>query len=237
MHRPLIVCPSPRNTAHGICVMGARAVPVRLGRTGVRVRKKEGDGATPVGPLAPLHLFWRADRTQRPRTRMRPRATRRDDAWCDVSGDKNYNRLVRLPYPVIDEALWRTDQLYDLCITTDFNVRPRRRGRGSAIFIHLMRTDGAPTAGCIAFREADLRRALDLLSQDRPVVVRAPTWCPQPLLARKGAWQRRTGARKTRHGQGHERGPARAISAASHLRKSPRPSGGRLFAHKKKRRF
>ena len=34
------------------------------------------------------------------------------------------------------------------------------RGRGSAIFLHLARPDLAPTEGCVALAERDLRAAL-----------------------------------------------------------------------------
>ena len=42
------------------------------------------------------------------------------------------------------------DDLYDACIVLDWNIRPRRRGRGSAIFFHLARPDFTPTQGCVA---------------------------------------------------------------------------------------
>jgi L,D-peptidoglycan transpeptidase YkuD (ErfK/YbiS/YcfS/YnhG family) len=69
---------------------------------------------------------------------------------------------VRLPYPASHERLWREDHLYDLVVLLGYNDGPRIRGRGSAIFMHLAAPDFAPTAGCIALREADLRKLLAL---------------------------------------------------------------------------
>jgi L,D-peptidoglycan transpeptidase YkuD (ErfK/YbiS/YcfS/YnhG family) len=91
------------------------------------------------------------------------RAIRRDDGWCDASADRNYNRPVRLPYPASAERLWREDGLYDLVVVLDYNDRPRSRGRGSAIFMHVARPGYAPTEGCIALARGHLLRLLERL--------------------------------------------------------------------------
>jgi L,D-peptidoglycan transpeptidase YkuD (ErfK/YbiS/YcfS/YnhG family) len=54
----------------------------------------------------------------------------------------------------------REDHLYDVIIVLGYNDRPRIRGRGSAIFVHLARPSYAPTAGCIAFSRRDLDAVL-----------------------------------------------------------------------------
>ena len=95
---------------------------------------------------------------------------RRDSAWCDDSGDRNYNRPVRLPYGRSREGMWRDDRLYDIGLL-DYNIRPRVEGRGSAIFFHLAREDLSPTAGCVALKRADMRRLLPRLSRRAVMVV------------------------------------------------------------------
>lgn len=122
--------------------------------------KREGDGASPRGRWPLTALYYRPDRRRRPVTRIPTRALRPDDAWCDVVGDRNYNRAVRLPYRVSDEVLWRNDRLYDLVGVLGFNSVPRRQGAGSAIFLHVAREDLSPTAGCVALAPADLDRLL-----------------------------------------------------------------------------
>jgi L,D-peptidoglycan transpeptidase YkuD (ErfK/YbiS/YcfS/YnhG family) len=67
---------------------------------------------------------------------------------------------VRLPYPASAEAMWRADHLYDLVVVLDHNQRPRIRGGGSAIFMHLARPGFAATEGCVALEPAALRRML-----------------------------------------------------------------------------
>ena len=100
---------------------------------------------------------------RRPRTSLPVRAIRRHDGWCDASADRNYNRPVRLPYPAGAERLWREDELYDVVVVLGYNDRPRSRGRGSAIFMHVAMPDYAPTEACIALARAHLLRMLERL--------------------------------------------------------------------------
>jgi L,D-peptidoglycan transpeptidase YkuD (ErfK/YbiS/YcfS/YnhG family) len=93
---------------------------------------------------------------RRPRARLPLRPIRPNDGWCDDPADRNYNRPVRHPYPASAERLWRQDHLYDVVVLLTHNVRPRVRGRGSAVFMHVARPGYAPTEGCIALRRGHL---------------------------------------------------------------------------------
>ena len=92
------------------------------------------------------------------------RATRIEDGWCDATGDRNYNRPISHPYPASAERMWRQDQLYDIVVVLGYNDRPRVRGRGSALFLHVARPNLAPTEGCIALRRSDLGKLIPLIS-------------------------------------------------------------------------
>lgn len=168
----------------GVLRIGAVHMPCTLGRSGIAARKREGDGATPRGVWPLTFGYYRADRSGRPPASIAWRATRPDDAWCDVPGDGNYNRPVRLPYPVIDECLWRADGLYDICVVLGHNRRPRIQWGGSAIFLHVMRGPGVPTAGCIAVRWEDLRRLLALTGQRSAIA--APIGAARRPTPRRG---------------------------------------------------
>jgi L,D-peptidoglycan transpeptidase YkuD (ErfK/YbiS/YcfS/YnhG family) len=133
--------------------------------------KREGDGATPTGRWRLVEVLWRPDRGQRPRTRLPVSAIRPDDGWCDHSPDRNYNRRVRHPYPVSAERLWRADRLYDIVVVLSHNQRPRIRGRGSAVFLHLARDGYAATEGCIALSERDMRRLLGRADRRTTLVI------------------------------------------------------------------
>lgn len=138
---------------------------VALGRSGIRALKREGDGGTPLGRLPIRKLLYRADRVTRPRTALPVRVIRDHDGWCEDPADRNYNRLVKLSPRSSVDRLRRTDHLYDLVLVLGYNDRPRVRGKGSAIFVHLARPGYAPTAGCIALSRRDLSA---LLAQIRP---------------------------------------------------------------------
>jgi L,D-peptidoglycan transpeptidase YkuD (ErfK/YbiS/YcfS/YnhG family) len=65
----------------------------------------------------------------------------------------------------------REDHLYDIVLVLGYNDRPRVRGKGSAIFVHLAREGLTPTAGCIAFSRRDLRALLAELRKDAEILV------------------------------------------------------------------
>lgn len=153
----------PRAT-QGRLQAGAVVIPCALGRAGLTHRKREGDGATPVGAFRLLDLRFRPDRPAIAACRLPRRPIRRDDGWCDDSRAPNYNRPVRLPFPASHEEMWRADELYDYVVVLDYNLGPRRKGRGSAIFFHCARPALEPTAGCVALRKADMRRLLPRLA-------------------------------------------------------------------------
>lgn len=129
---------------------------VALGRGGVRADKSEGDGATPPGVLPLRRVLYRADRVRAPRCAMPLEPLAPDDGWCDDPDDAAYNRPVRLPFSGRHEELWRADGIYDVIGVLGWNDAPAERGRGSAIFLHVARTDYAPTEGCIALALPDL---------------------------------------------------------------------------------
>lgn len=145
----------------GFLELGGLRLACAIGRGGIRARKREGDGATPAGSWRLVEVLYRADRRLRPRSGLGVRAIGRADGWCDAPADRNYNRMVRLPYPASAEQLWRQDHLYDILVVTDHNRRPRVKGLGSAIFLHVARAGYRPTEGCIALGERDLRRLLE----------------------------------------------------------------------------
>jgi L,D-peptidoglycan transpeptidase YkuD (ErfK/YbiS/YcfS/YnhG family) len=113
-----------------------------------------------MGQWALRQVLYRSDRIARPHTGLPVKAIRQSDGWCDAPADRNYNRVVRLPYPASIETLFRADGVYDLIVVLSHNERPRMRGGGSAIFIHIARANYAPTEGCIALRRRDLQHVL-----------------------------------------------------------------------------
>ena len=159
----------------GTLVWNGKSFPCTLGRSGVSAAKREGDGASPAGCFALRAMFYRADRMDRPATRLPCAATARDDGWCDAPDDPAYNRKVRLPYKASAETLWRDDALYDIVVVLGHNDDPVVPGAGSAIFLHLARDDGGPTEGCVGVSRALGLALIAALGPGDRVCIRAAT--------------------------------------------------------------
>jgi len=161
--RSLTVRPRPGNSSQGLLVAGHSVFACALGRGGISADKREGDGATPMAAMRILGGYGRRGRFSL-RSPLPLKAISPTLGWCEAPGDRNYNRPVRMPYAASHERMLRHDNLYDACIVLDWNIRPRLRGRGSAIFFHLARPGFTPTQGCVAVTHAVMRRLLPLLS-------------------------------------------------------------------------
>lgn len=161
--RDLIVRRLSNRAVRGIICLGNQRFPCALGRSGVSSRKREGDGATPRGRFALHYGYIRRDHLRLSGCRLKLIATRPGMGWCDAACDGNYNRPVRHPYRASAERLWRCDHLYDVVVVLGYNLMPRVRGRGSAIFLHLAREGLAPTEGCIAIAARDAQRLFSRL--------------------------------------------------------------------------
>ena len=129
---------------------------VKRGRGGIRRDKTEGDGATPVGSFALRRLLYRPDRVTPPQCDLETDAIGPEDGWCDDPAHADYNRQIALPHPASHERLWRDDALYDLLVVLGHNDSPAQPGHGSAIFLHVARSDYGPTEGCVALARSDL---------------------------------------------------------------------------------
>jgi L,D-peptidoglycan transpeptidase YkuD (ErfK/YbiS/YcfS/YnhG family) len=161
----LVVRARPGHPSQGFLQAGSLVFPCALGRGGISANKREGDGATPLAAMRILSGYFRDDHfagARRSRLAMAPIGP--DLGWCEVPDDRNYNRPVRIPYGASHERMKRDDRLYDACLVLDWNIAPRRRGRGSAIFFHLARPGFTPTAGCVAVTARIMARLLPHLS-------------------------------------------------------------------------
>lgn len=168
--RILLVRAKPGNQSKGFLQAGNLVFPCALGKGGISSNKREGDGATPLAAMRLLGGYFRNDHFARGRMTRLPMAPIGPDlGWCEVPEDRNYNRPVRIPYGASHERMRRDDRLYDACLVLDWNIAPRRRGRGSAIFFHLARPGFTPTLGCVAVTARTMARLLPLLS-DRTVL-------------------------------------------------------------------
>jgi L,D-peptidoglycan transpeptidase YkuD (ErfK/YbiS/YcfS/YnhG family) len=154
----------PRKFQTGRLHAGSLTLPCAIGAGKIKADKREGDGATPMGRMHLLEGYFRADRIPRPHVQFGLRPHKRNIGWCDEPDSGNYNRLITLPSRLHHEILWREDDLYNLMIVLNYNILPRVKHRGSAIFLHCRRPGLTPTEGCIALAQNDLLRLLPQLS-------------------------------------------------------------------------
>lgn len=167
----IIVRSLSARSQRGWVALGPLRWPCALGRGGISARKREGDGATPLGSFRLLQGYRRRDKFPLMGHAAHLIDLQPDTGWCDAPADANYNRKVRHPYAASAEQLWRSDDLYDCLVVLDYNIRPRMRQRGSAIFLHVARADLAPTEGCVALRKRDLRQLLRYVRPGTRLVV------------------------------------------------------------------
>ncbi len=131
-----------------------------IGRNGRTHMKREGDGKSPIGCWVVEPGYFRADRLQRLAGDVVAQPMRKSDGWCDDPSSGQYNRPVTLPLDRGHESMWRDDEAYDVVFPTDHNQRPRIRGAGSAVFLHLTRQGVGHTAGCVAVSAATMQKLL-----------------------------------------------------------------------------
>lgn len=168
----ITVVRSVRDRRKGFLKAGGAVFPCALGRSGIIVDKREGDGGTPRAELPLRRLFFRGDRLARPASLLPARRIGPRDAWCDDTNDRRYNRLIDRPPGEAEERLARADHLYDVIVELGWNDAPVRRGRGSAIFWHLARPGFTPTAGCVAVEGHVFAKVLPRLARACTLVVR-----------------------------------------------------------------
>lgn len=142
-----------------------------IGRGGATADKREGDMKTPIGSFPMRWCYYRPDKMHAPQTLLPVIAITPSDGWCDDAAHKLYNQPVTLPFEGSHEKLCRDDDVYDLVIPLGYNDDPVKAGKGSAIFLHLMRPDGEGTEGCVALQREDLLALLPRFSTQTLVVV------------------------------------------------------------------
>jgi L,D-peptidoglycan transpeptidase YkuD (ErfK/YbiS/YcfS/YnhG family) len=162
----IVVRQRPGHITQGLLTVDGKTHICALGRGGISALKREGDGATPIGAFRILSGFYRADHVSLRSAALPMTPLTNRSGWCDDVSDRNYNRFVELPYPASHETMLRKDALYDLVLVLDYNMVPRKKTCGSAIFFHVARAGYEPTEGCVALPFAVLKKMMPRLSNE-----------------------------------------------------------------------
>jgi L,D-peptidoglycan transpeptidase YkuD (ErfK/YbiS/YcfS/YnhG family) len=85
------------------------------------------------------------------------------------------------------EKMHEVESLYDIGLVVQYNLHPVEAGKGSAIFMHIWRSEGNGTAGCTAMRASDLNELVAWLNPEKsPCLVQLPR---EEYLIRKSEWK------------------------------------------------
>jgi L,D-peptidoglycan transpeptidase YkuD (ErfK/YbiS/YcfS/YnhG family) len=138
----------------------------RVGRNGLRLNRREGDGTTPIGTFSiSRRMFGNAPN---PGVKFRYTRLRCGDWWVEDPASPAYNTFQRIgcgrrpPFKVTTPDMSRDTRAYAYLAVVEFNMTPVVPGRGSGIFLHVQ--TGSPTNGCVSLPRAQLLRVLRWLS-------------------------------------------------------------------------
>ena len=142
-----------------------------LGKFGIGEKKKEGDNITPRGIFNIIKIYYRKDRIKKLSSRFKPIEITKNMGWCDDPKSRKYNQLINLPTKYSHEILYRKDNIYDLILVLNYNIKPTVKNRGSAIFIHVAKKNYKKTAGCIALKKVNLIYLAKVIKKNTKVLI------------------------------------------------------------------
>ena len=172
----IIVETQSMTAATGKLKIAGHVFDCTLGRSGVIAPedKKEGDGKTPLGTYPLRLLLYRADRMEKPDTKLPVQILTAKTGWCEDAAHPDYNKQVTLPHHAVCDRMMREDYLYDMTVIIGYNDAPPVAGKGSAIFMHLARHEFTPTAGCVGLKKDDLLTVLKLCDAGTRITILPP---------------------------------------------------------------
>ncbi|MGI9357024.1 MAG: L,D-transpeptidase family protein [Rhizobiaceae bacterium] len=162
---------APGVKTRGLLIVNGRTVRCALGRSGIGICKREGDGKTPRGRFALLSAMLRSDKVSLRNLRFQWKSITGTDGWCDAVRHPRYNQAIDLPFAASHEKLKRNDHLYDMVVVIDHNVTQHLGVGGSAIFFHLTNNGYHPTEGCIAISRRDMEWLLPRIGPQTIMIV------------------------------------------------------------------
>ena len=136
-----------------------------VGKRGIKSKKREGDKCTPRGRLKLRYIFYRKDRVRKIKSKLNLIPLKKNYGWCDDVKSKLYNKFVKLPCKYKTEKLYLNNNTYDFVIVTDYNTKPIKKGKGSAIFIHVAKKNYKNTLGCIAISKINLKKIVKMINK------------------------------------------------------------------------
>ena len=146
-------------------------VKCAVGKRGVNLKRKEGDFITPIGLYKIKYILYRKDRIKKIPSKLRKIRIKKNMGWCDDPKSKRYNKLVNLPFSYGYEQLFKKENIYDIILVLNYNMRPIKKNKGSAIFIHVSKKNFKKTEGCVAIQKRDLLKIVKEIKKNTKVMI------------------------------------------------------------------
>ena len=128
-----------------------------VGYKGIGKKLREGDMITPLGTFSFLEVYYRPDKNNKFKTILPKKKIFRNSRWC-VDHFKC-------------EKLFRKDCLYDILIVINYNIKPAKPFKGSAIFIHCYDGKTKYTEGCLALKKQNIYEILELIRPNSRLII------------------------------------------------------------------
>ena len=145
-------------------------VKCAIGKKGIGYKRKEGDLVTPRGQFKIKYILYRKDRVKIS-TKLKKKIIKKNMGWCDDPISEQYNKLVKLPFVYKHEKLFKKENTYDIILVLDYNMRPIKKNKGSAIFIHIAKNNFKRTKGCIAIKKNPLLKMIKEIKPNTKVII------------------------------------------------------------------
>ena len=141
------------------------------GKAGIGKKESEGDKNTPRGTYKIVKIYYRNDRVKKILSNFKLFKIKKNMGWCDDPKSKKYNQLVKIPNKYGYEELNRKDNIYDLVLVLNYNIKPIIKNKGSAIFIHIANKNYKKTAGCIGLKKSHLINIIKKIKKNTKVII------------------------------------------------------------------
>ena len=159
-----------KNIAH--LYFNQKKVICYVGFKGIGRKVREGDRITPVGTYIFLEVYYRPDKNKKFKTTLPLRKILKNSYWCVDPKSRFYNETQNKLKNNQFEKLYRSDCLYDILIVINFNIKPKKAYKGSAIFIHCSDNKKNYTDGCIALNKEVIYELLEIIRPTSKLIIR-----------------------------------------------------------------
>ncbi len=143
-----------------------------IGKNGTTSSKKEGDLSTPKGLFKMGTLYYRKDRIKLNKCKIKKKVIKKNMGWCDDIKSKKYNREICFPFKYRAEKFYKSEKNYDALINIKYNYTRVKKGKGSAIFLHITNKKYRSTKGCVAIQRKDFLKILPMIKKNTKIFIK-----------------------------------------------------------------